>query len=79
MNYKISSNLERKMQELYRLAENLKRLRLQYGYSQSHVADVLGIRPPSYHAYEAGIAIPTLKNFIKLAKLYDVSLDDLIE
>ena len=43
------------------------------------VAEQLGITPQSYHAYEAGITIPTLPNFIKLARLYDVSLDDLLE
>ena len=58
------------MQELYKLPENLKALRRQYGYTQQFVAEQLGITP---------IAIPTLPNFIKLARLYDVSLDDLIE
>lgn len=67
------------MQELYRLAENLKELRLQYGYTQQYVASQIGIKYQSYHAYESGVTIPTLRNFIKLAKLYDVSLDDLIE
>ncbi len=67
------------LQELYRLPENLKTLRRQYGYTQQFVAEQLGITPQSYHAYEAGIAIPTLPNFIKLARLYDVSLDDLLE
>ncbi|HIZ23869.1 MAG TPA: helix-turn-helix domain-containing protein [Candidatus Gallimonas intestinigallinarum] len=38
----------------------------------------IGIRYQSYHAYEAGITVPTLENFIKLAKLYDVPLDELI-
>ena len=51
----------------------------QYGYTQQFVAEQLGITPQSYHAYEAGITIPTLPNFIKLARLYDVSLDDLLE
>ena len=46
---------------------------------QQFVAEQLGITPQSYHAYEAGITIPTLPNFIKLARLYDVSLDDLLE
>ena len=59
--------------------ENLKALRRQYGYTQQFVAEQLGITPQSYHAYEAGITIPTLPNFIKLARLYDVSLDDLLE
>lgn len=67
------------LQELYKLPENLKAFRRQYGYTQQFVAEQLGITPQSYHAYEAGITIPTLPNFIKLARLYDVSLDDLIE
>ena len=67
------------MQELSRLPENLKALRRQYGYTQQFVAEKLGITPQSYHANEAGITIPTLPNFIKLARLYDVSLDDLLE
>lgn len=67
------------MQELYNISKNLKRLRSQYGYTQSYVAQKINIRYQSYHAYEMGIIVPTLKNFIQLAKLYDVSLDDLIE
>jgi len=67
------------MEELYKLAENLKELRKQFGYTQKFVADRLGITYQSYQAYECGIAIPTLPNFIKLARLYEVSLDDLIE
>ena len=67
------------MQELYRLSENLKRLRREYGYTQSFVAQKVGIRYQSYHAYEAGLTVPTLENFIRLARLYDVSLDELVE
>ena len=66
-------------QTLYQISKNLKALRNQYGYTQSYVAQQLGIRYQSYHAYETGLTVPTLENFIKLAKLYDVSLDDLIE
>ena len=67
------------MKELYNLGKNLKELRLHYGYTQQQVADQLGIKVSSYQAYEWGKAVPTLQNFIKLAKLYDVALDDLIE
>lgn len=67
------------MKELYNLAKNLKTLRRQYGYTQTNVADALGITYQSYRAYECGIAVPTLQNFIKLAKFFDVSLDDLLE
>ena len=67
------------MKELYNLAKNLKELRLQYNYTQQYCADFLGIKVSSYQAYEWGKAVPTLQNFIKLAKLYDVSLEELIE
>lgn len=67
------------MKELYRLSENLKMLREQYGYTMKYVADQLGIAYQSYQCYERGLTVPTLQNFIKLARLYDVSLDELIE
>ena len=67
------------MKELYHLAKNLKMLRNQYGYTQTFVAESIGIKVQSYSAYENGITVPTLQNFVKLAKLYDVSLDELLE
>lgn len=67
------------MTELTNLPKNLKDLRLQYGYTQQYVADKLGIACQSYQAYEWGVAFPTLQNFVKLANLYEISLDDLIE
>lgn len=67
------------MKELYNLAKNLKALREQYGYTLKEVAKILGITYQSYHAYERGLTLPTLQNFVKLANLYDVSLDELIE
>ncbi len=67
------------MKELYRLSENLKMLREQYGYTMKYVAEQIGIAYQSYQCYERGLTVPTLQNFIKLARLYDVSLDELIE
>lgn len=67
------------MQELYNLSKNLKELRKQFGYTQTYVAKQIGITCQSYQAYEWGVTVPTLQNFIKLAKLYDVSLDELVE
>ena len=67
------------MQELYNLAKNLKTLRKQCGYTQGTVAQALNITYQSYRAYECGIAVPTLQNFIKLAKFFDVSYDELLE
>ena len=67
------------MDELYNLAKNLKDLRKQFGYTQKYVAEQLGIIYQSYQHYEWGLTVPTLQNFIKLAKLYNVSCDDLLE
>lgn len=67
------------MQELKNLAKNLKDLRKQFEYTQTYVAKQIGITCSSYQAYEWGVTVPTLQNFIKLAKLYGLSLDELVE
>ena len=66
------------MDELNRLPQNLKELRKQCGYTQKYIAEQLGIAYQSYQAYEWGITVPTLQNFIKLAKLFNVSYEDLL-
>ena len=66
------------MKEIIELSKNLKILRTQYNLTQKEVAKKLEITYQSYQAYELGISIPSLQNFIKLAKIYDVSLDYLI-
>jgi len=43
--------------------------------TQRQVADVLGITQPSYIRYENGKSEPTLENLVKLADLFDVSID----
>jgi len=60
------------------LFNNLKTLRLQYHYTQRFVADKLGITSQSYGAYELGLNEPSISNLIKLADLYDISLDELV-
>ena len=67
------------MDDLYNLPKNLKDLRKQYGYTQKYIAEQLGITYQSYQHYELGLTVPTLQNFIKLAKLYNVSYEDLLE
>lgn len=67
------------MEELYRLSKNLKNLRKQFNYTQKYVAEQLGITYQSYQAYELGVTVPTLQNFIKLAKLYSVAYEELLE
>ncbi len=46
--------------------------------TQRDVASYLGISQPSYIRYENGGAEPTLENLVKLADLFDVSVDYLL-
>ena len=47
-------------------------------FTQSDVADMLGITYQSYQAYERGVSYPSIQNFLKLAEIFDVSLDYLV-
>ena len=63
------------MENFKEMPKILRGLRLSCGYTQADVATKLGIAYQSYQAYERGVTIPSLKNFVMLADLYDVSLD----
>ncbi len=52
--------------------------RKAFGLTQREVANHLGIKQPSYIRYEKGEAQPTLENLVKLADLFDVSVDYLL-
>lgn len=67
------------MKELLNLSKNLKDLRKASGMTQKQVAEKLQIAYQSYQAYELGLTVPTLQNFIKLTKLFDVSYEDLLD
>ena len=47
-------------------------------YTQKQVADYLEIAQPSYIRYENGSSEPSLEKLVKLADLFDVSVDYLL-
>ena len=47
-------------------------------YTQKQLADYLEIAQPSYIRYENGSSEPNLGNLVKLADLFDVSVDYLL-
>ena len=53
-------------------------LRKQYGYTQIMMAEKLNIKQPSYIRYEKGESEPTLENLVKIADVFDVSVDYLL-
>lgn len=77
MEKKINKQLKILGSKLQYLRENLP-LKRGKQWTQQDVADELGIRYQSYQAYELGKAYPSLKNFLKLSELFNVSLDTLV-
>lgn len=74
----MSSMKKEYLPEFRLLGSILSNLRNSKNWTQTDVANKLGIAYQSYQAYERGVSLPTLQNFVKLADLYDVSLDYLI-
>ncbi len=58
--------------------KNIRYLRRQKSYTQQEFADLLGIKRPSIGAYEEGRAKPNLTVQQQLARLFDISLDELL-
>lgn len=54
-------------------SETLKDLRIQAGYTQKQVYDLLGIRQSTFSAWETGRAEPSADMLLKLCKLYKVN------
>ena len=60
------------------IANRLVKMRKEKGYSQEELADALGISRQAVSKWERAEASPDTDNLICLAKLYKVSLDDLL-
>lgn len=57
--------------------ENLERVRKEKGYSRKELADVLGMNPIAYSAYERALRQPSLDKIFVLADFLKVPLTDL--
>ena len=60
------------------IPNNIKYLRKKNGFTQETFAEALGINRPSVGAYEEGRADPRLTTLSKMAELFKVSVDELI-
>lgn len=61
------------------LKDNIINLRNTYNYSQEEVAEKIGISRQAYAKWEKGDTIPDIEKCAELAKLYEISLDQLYE
>ncbi len=57
---------------------NLKRLRQQHQYTQEELAEKLDVSRQVIAKWEKGESTPDIHFCIKLAKLYDVTIDNLV-
>lgn len=60
------------------IAKNLTRLRQYYHFSQEATAEKLGVTRQAIAKWESGDSVPDLLHCEALARLYGVTLDDLI-
>ena len=58
--------------------ERLKELRLGSMYYQKDIAEIIGVTPVAFRKYEQGAREPSIEKLLKLAVLFNVSLDDLL-
>ena len=59
-------------------SERLKELRRQVGLTQVEVAEKLGISQPAYASWERCVKKPTHENLVKIAQIFNVSVDYLV-
>lgn len=58
--------------------ENIRNLRIDGGYSQTQIAELLNIKQNTYSQYEIGVLHYPVDVLIKLADFYGVSVDYLL-
>ncbi len=61
-----------------KIVERLQKLRKEHGYSQEQLADELGVTRQAISKWERGEASPDTENLIALARLYNISVDDVL-
>lgn len=61
------------------IGSRLRELRTQNGLNKRELADIIQVHPATISHLECNRRIPTLDVAIRLAKLFDISLDELID
>lgn len=60
------------------ISANLAHLRKYFKYSQEYLAEQIGVSRQAVAKWENGETLPDLENFMALANIYNVTLDDLV-
>ena len=60
------------------LGKNIKELRTERGLSQAGLAEAIGVSQGAVYFWEKGINEPTAGYLVKMANLFNVSVDELL-
>ncbi len=60
------------------VGENLRKIRVAHKLTQNEVAESLGLERSTYTCYEIGKTEPSIKSLLKMAKMYNVSVSQLV-
>ncbi len=60
------------------IRKRIKKIRVEKGYSQEYMADMLSISQNAYHKLERGRTRINLKKFIEIAKILEIEISELI-
>lgn len=58
---------------------NLKKLRNDAGFTQKEIAEKLNVTQGAYSQYENNIIEPNIETLIRLANIYQITMDLLVE
>lgn len=62
-----------------KISENIKFYRKQMGLTQGQLAEMLQGKKSLISNYENGYSTPDIVTLCKLAKIFDITLDELVE
>ena len=60
------------------IRERIKRIRIDKGYSQDYMAEMLNISQNAYHKLERGHTKINLQKFIDISKIFEIDVSELI-
>ena len=61
------------------ISEKIQQLRKASGYSQEKLAELLNVSRQAISKWESGTATPTIDKLIELSRIYNVSVDELLQ
>lgn len=74
----LNLSMVKKKTEVEVIGDNIRHIREQKKMSQKELATAIEVAPTQYSRVETGKVMPSLKTLVKIAKILDVSVDELI-